>query len=508
MRCVRCIRVSFLGGEPLKVLPDVYDADWAPDGKRIVFVRQISKNQQYFSSIGIAEIQGGKTQQIARIENRMFQPRWSPDGGNIAVVNGDSPGSILMIDVATSKQRWLKLPAPEGSISTAAWTDSDHLVYLKSDSVTPGVIASPGILLRHNIHSDQADALFSVPNWGQSLDRIGTNGIVFTASAARQSLWEVPLDSKEESPRWLTHGNSIDRQPAYSPDGEWVIFSSSRSGNLDLWKIHTSTGALKRVTDHPAVDWDPAFTRDGKKIIWSSSRSGHFEIWTGDADGAGIRQLTSDGIDAQNPTPTPDGEWIVYASSNPAKSGIWKIRSDGSGSTRLWTGNSALPEVSWDAQYVAFAEDLNITKISVVRISDGTRFPFVGAAGSQLVTSAITPGRLRWMPQKNAIAFVSQNEGGLPGIFEQMFIPNRDTKNTRKPITGFDSHLFTESFGISPDGSRITISRLDLLQSLMVAENLPLLLDRQIRFHALYTAHGLRNFNRTVRLRLTGNSAI
>ncbi|WP_410960638.1 TolB family protein, partial [Salmonella sp. SAL4357] len=73
----------------------------------------------------------------------------------------------------------------------------------------------------------------------------------------------------------------------YSPDGSRILFSSTRSGNLDLWEIETKSGALKRITEDSAEDWDPAYTRDGKKIIWSSSRSGHFEIWMTNTDGSG-----------------------------------------------------------------------------------------------------------------------------------------------------------------------------------------------------------------------------
>ena len=464
-------KVSLLGGEPLKILNDTYDADWSPDGKKVVFVRQVSENQKYFSVIAIVEFEAGITKTLTQIDNRtMFQPRWSPDGRHISVVNGDSPGAILLIRVEDSKTRWITLPKPDGSISTASWSDPDHLIYLKSDSITPGVIVSPGIAVRHNIHSDETDLLFSVPNWGQSLDITKDNRVVFTASASRQSLWENSIHAKEELGHWLTRGNSSDRQPSYSPDGEWVTFSSSRSGNLDIWKINSKSGALRRLTEHPSVDWDPAFTRDGKHIVWSSSRSGHFEIWISDPDGSGIRQLSSDGVDAQNPTPTADGQWIIYASSHPQKSGIWKVKFDGSQSVQMWAGNSALPEISWDSNYVAFAEDLNITKISVLRIADGTRFPFVDSAGSQLVTSLITPGRSRWVPKTGALAFISHSDDGLPGIFQQDFEPGRNTSNLRKLLVAFDSHHLPESFGISPDGSKIVISRLDLLQSLMIAD--------------------------------------
>ena len=82
----------------------------------------------------------------------------------------------------------------------------------------------------------------------------------------------------------------MDRQPAYSPDGKWVIFNAMRSGNLDLWLTSPETGETRRLTDDQAQDWDPAFTPDGKKLIWSSNRSGHFEIWIAEEDGRNARQ--------------------------------------------------------------------------------------------------------------------------------------------------------------------------------------------------------------------------
>jgi len=99
-----------------------------------------------------------------------------------------------------------------------------------------------------------------------------------------------------------------------SPDGSRVVFSSNRSGNMDLWVLETRTGALHQLTDDPARDWDPGFTPDGRHVLWSSDRSGHLEIWMASTDGSGARQVTHDGVDAENPNATPDGRFIVYTS--------------------------------------------------------------------------------------------------------------------------------------------------------------------------------------------------
>jgi eukaryotic-like serine/threonine-protein kinase len=264
--------------------------------------------------------------------------------------------------------------------------------------------------------------------------------------------------------RWLTRGNSTDRQPAYSPDGEWVIFSSNQSGNLDLWEVSTKTGASHRVTDDPAEDWDPDFTADGKQIIWSSNRSGHFEVWIAGADGNGARQLTQDGVDAENPTATPDGNWIVYSSGNPAKNGVWKVRKDGTQATRLVAGPTLVPDVSPDGQYCLYVP--NVTgkpyQVKVLRLADGSAVPFE-------ILSDVFP-RSRWTPDGKAIAFIGQDEKGVRGVFVQDFSAGQDTAKTRRPLGGFDADSTAESFGIGSDGTRMAIAAREQLSSLMMAE--------------------------------------
>src|SRR5262249_20377953 len=132
------------------------------------------------------------------------------------------------------------------------------------------------------------------------------------------------------------------------------LFSSNRSGNLDLWTTNTRTGDVRQITDDRADDWDPAFTADGRGILWSSNRSGHLEIWIASADGNGARQISHDGVDAENPTQTADGAYVVYASGNPDKAGIWRVRSDGTQETQLAKGDFFIPQVSPDGRYVAY----------------------------------------------------------------------------------------------------------------------------------------------------------
>lgn len=273
--------------------------------------------------------------------------------------------------------------------------------------------------------------------------------------------------------RSITRGNSTDRQPAYSPDGERVVFASTRS-NFDIWEMSRQTEAIHRLTDDPGDDYDPAFTHDGKKLLWSSNRTGHFEIWIAEADGSGAKQLTHDGVDAENATSTPEGLWVVYISGNPEKIGVWKVRMDGSAPTLLAAGWRGLPEVSPDGQYAlcSFGYNSRVGGVRVVRIADGGIVPFEIRVEMRKETTA-TMGRARWMPDGRAIALVGQDERGGNGVFVQDFVPGRDTTPTRRPLAGFDPEASTESFGISPDGSHLVLATWEQLFSIMTAEGIP-----------------------------------
>ena len=69
--------------------------------------------------------------------------------------------------------------------------------------------------------------------------------------------------------------------------------------------------------------------------------------------------------------------------------------------------------------------------------------------------------------------FVGQNEAGDSGLYLQDFSPEGGTSATRRPLFGFSERFETESFGISPDGRRIVVSRMVEVRTIRLAENVP-----------------------------------
>jgi serine/threonine protein kinase/roadblock/LC7 domain-containing protein len=468
-------RVPVVGGEARRLIDQVLSADMSPDGTKIAFTRNVTENNTAAGVLFLADADGSNVKEIARADVGATHPRWSPDGKRVAVVatrGGRVTQAVILVDAATGEAKTLSSPPKAGEVSSVVWgLDGRHVYYVRAESVE-AVVGSSARLIKHDVENDHTEAIGWASHNGLVLDVLDDGKLVLDVRSPRDNLREVINGTDAAGERWITRGNSSDRQPSYSPDGRSVLFSSNRSGNLDLW-MSNADGAVKRVTDDGAEDWDPAFTPDGKKIVWSSGRSGNLEIWVANADGSAAKQISKDGVDAENPTATPDG-WVVYNSFNPKTPGLWKVRLDGTQAKQIVTGRTALPEVSPDGRYVAYLSQSRTAnaEIRVARVEDGQDMGFAIRARGRRRTAAIL-GRARWMPDGKSIAYLAQNEEGINGVFVQNFVPNTDTSATRRPLGGFDRERATESFGIAPDGMTMTVAGWEQLFSLFSIEGVP-----------------------------------
>ena len=473
-------RVPVVGGQARKLVENVSEADWSPDGQRLAFLRgSYAADRDSGSELGIVDLETGverllSLDGIAELRGLDWESR-------IAVTRTAAQGSaggwyIVLVDPDNGDVEEIPIGGTRAVVSTPTWAGAAGLLV----AVAPSTVSDtpiPGRIVHYDLRRRQehlllwTSHLFSLRgSLGDTtrLDPIGANRIVFDSFDQRQFLQQVDL--RNGTSTILTRDDAIDRQPAYSPDGQRLVFTSNRTGNLDLFSYDLATGERLQLTDHSANDFDGAYTPDGSRLLWSSDRSGNMEIWIADVDGSNARQVTRDGVDAENPTMTRDGRWIVYSSGHPEHLGIFRIRSDGSESQRIVAGNWVNPEVSPDGRRALFLTTDTArlrNEVRVVDIESGTVLPLRVAIDYDSRSPTVTYGRARFMPDGGSIAYLGRDAQGRTGVWVQSI-----ETDERRPLTEFRDDQFVESFGLSPDGGQVTLSIIQRVRRINVADGL------------------------------------
>jgi Tol biopolymer transport system component len=147
-------------------------------------------------------------------------------------------------------------------------------------------------------------------------------------------LWVADAESGELAR--LTTATGYDAEASYSPDGEWIVFSSTRQAwerqlsdeetRLreadpaffgELYLMRADGSELRRLTDAPGYDGGPFFTADGSRIVWRRfSEDGlTADVYTARPDGSGERRITDFGAMSWAPYEHPSGEYVLFASN-------------------------------------------------------------------------------------------------------------------------------------------------------------------------------------------------
>jgi Tol biopolymer transport system component len=91
---------------------------------------------------------------------------------------------------------------------------------------------------------------------------------------------------------------------------------------------------------------------DGKHIVFTSTRSGRLNVWRMDFDGSNWQRLTSGQVD-QNPACSPDGHWVLFDSVRRGKGVVWKTPINGGQEQPFIESASVFPDFSPDGKFVA-----------------------------------------------------------------------------------------------------------------------------------------------------------
>ncbi len=113
-------------------------------------------------------------------------------------------------------------------------------------------------------------------------------GLVYSTVWGNDHARLVRLDLADPSRRiQLTGGNWVDKDATFSPDGEWLVFTSDRTGIDDIWAMEFATGRLVQLTDVVTGTIMPTVARgeDGRRqVVYSGFWKGTFDLYVSDLD--------------------------------------------------------------------------------------------------------------------------------------------------------------------------------------------------------------------------------
>jgi dipeptidyl aminopeptidase/acylaminoacyl peptidase len=183
----------------------------------------------------------------------------------------------------------------------------------------------------------------------------------------------------------LTDTPGYDAEATVSPKGDKIVFTSTRSGDLELWTMNIDGSNQKQVTFGLGYDGGAFFSPDGKKLVFRASRPQteeekkeykdylaqglvaptNMEIYTCNVDGSDLKQVTHLGKANWAPFYHPSGKKIIFSSNHKSERGydfqLFMINEDGTGLEQITTESvfNSFAMFSPDGKKLAFSSNRN-----------------------------------------------------------------------------------------------------------------------------------------------------
>lgn len=181
----------------------------------------------------------------------------------------------------------------------------------------------------------------------------------------------------------LTTAEGYDAEATVSPNGDKIVFTSTRSGDIELWTMNIDGSDKRMITNELGYDGGAFFSPDGSKIVFRASRPEtdeeigkykellaqglvmptNMELFVCNADGSDLQQITNLGNANWAPFFHPSGEKIIFSSNHKSKRGfpfnLFMINIDGTGLEQITFDETfdSFPMFSFDGKKLIFSSN-------------------------------------------------------------------------------------------------------------------------------------------------------
>jgi hypothetical protein len=157
----------------------------------------------------------------------------------------------------------------------------------------------------------------------------------------------------------VTSDPAADFEPAWSPDGSRIAFTSMRDGINQVYVMNADGTGQTNLTNSGLHDLQPSWSPDGSKIAFASFVGADFEVVVMNADGSLQTNLTSNDADDLLPAWSPDGNSVAFTSTRDGNEEIYVMNADGSAEANRTNHSNSDLEADWQAVSVVADTDVD-----------------------------------------------------------------------------------------------------------------------------------------------------
>jgi TolB protein len=154
------------------------------------------------------------------------------------------------------------------------------------------------------------------------------------------------LDLATRDLRPVTRHYAIDTEPAWSPDGRYLVFTSDRGGKPQIYRAPAYGGNAQRLTFQNPYNASASYAPDGKSLTLVTQDNGNYRIAVQDLD-SGVMQVLSRGNLDESPSFAPNGSMIIYATKAARRGVLAAVSEDGRVHQRIALDEGDIREPVW-----------------------------------------------------------------------------------------------------------------------------------------------------------------